>query len=229
MSKSVRVGEGDAGGLAMVAEQGAETGRGHACAACRSFQRDEQRGSTWIGPFQPQIVIEQLDGFRRQRKEAKFTAFAANANLCFGKQCVVPIQSQHFGRPQPLQEHQTHDGQVARCTEAGPEARHLIHRQRDNVALGRLYTYPAYHHARPSQAHWPTPQEGLMKASGNLAGSVREVVTQGAVDDGGAVVDGGGGWPWLLAGLETHILEQGRFGEVVVGNVAGVMNALPSG
>jgi len=66
-----------------------------------------------------------------------------------------------------------------------------------------------------------------MKASGNLAGSVREVVTQGAVDDGGAVVGRGGGWPWLLAGLEAHILKQGRFGEVAFGNVAGVMNTLP--
>jgi hypothetical protein len=66
-----------------------------------------------------------------------------------------------------------------------------------------------------------------MKASGNLARSVREVVTKGAVDDGGAVVDRGGGWPWLLAGLEAHILQQSRFAEVVFGNVAGVMDTVP--
>ena len=33
----------------------------------------------------------------------------------FGKQRVIAIQSQYFGRPQPLQEHQTYDGQVARA------------------------------------------------------------------------------------------------------------------
>ncbi len=40
-----------------------------------------------------QIVIEQLYGFRRQRQEAKFVAFAMNAKLCFGKQQVAPDRS----------------------------------------------------------------------------------------------------------------------------------------
>jgi len=66
-------------------------------------------------------VIEQLHGFWRQGQEAKFVAFARNAKLCFGKQRVVPIQSQYFGGPQSLQEHQAHDGQVARSAEARPE------------------------------------------------------------------------------------------------------------
>ena len=48
------------------------------------------------GPFQPQIVIEQLNGFRRQRQEASLAAFAAHADLRFGKQHIVPIQSQDF-------------------------------------------------------------------------------------------------------------------------------------
>ena len=34
-------------------------------------------------------MIEQLHGFRRQRQEAKFVAFAAHADLGFGKQHVV--------------------------------------------------------------------------------------------------------------------------------------------
>jgi len=58
-------------------------------------------------------VIEQLNGFGRQRKEAKFVAFTVNAKLRFGKQHIVSIQSQYFGRPEPMQEHQADDGQVA--------------------------------------------------------------------------------------------------------------------
>lgn len=66
-----------------------------------------------------------------------------------------------------------------------------------------------------------------MKATRKLARSVGEVVAQRAVDNAGAVVDGGGRWPRLLGGLETHILQQGRFGEVALGNVGFVMHAFP--
>jgi hypothetical protein len=31
----------------------------------------------------------------------------------------------------------------------------------------------------------------------------------------------------LPAGLEAHVIEQSRFGEVLLGDIAGVMNALP--
>ena len=44
-----------------------------------------------MGAFQPQIVIEQLDGLGSQRKKAKPAAFAAHAELCFGKYQVIPI------------------------------------------------------------------------------------------------------------------------------------------
>jgi hypothetical protein len=36
-----------------------------------------------------------------------------------------------------------------------------------------------------------------MKAASNLAGSVRKLVTQGAISDGDAVIDGGTGRPRL--------------------------------
>jgi hypothetical protein len=58
-------------------------------------------------------VIEQLNAFWRKREEAKFVAFARNAELRFRQQHVIPIQSYHFGGTEPMQEHQTHDGQVA--------------------------------------------------------------------------------------------------------------------
>ena len=108
-------------------------------------------------------------------------------SCAFGKQHVVRIQSQHFGRPQPLQEHQTDDGQVAGGAETGPEARHLIHRQRHDAAFGLLHAQPAHRQPRSAEAHRPAPQEGLMKAAGDLAGSIGKLVTQGAIGDGDAV------------------------------------------
>jgi len=55
-------------------------------------------------------VIEQLNGFWRQGKEAKFVAFPANPKVRFGKQHIVAIQRQYLGGAKPLQEHQTHKG-----------------------------------------------------------------------------------------------------------------------
>ena len=79
-----------------------------------------------IGPFQPQIVIEQLRGFRRQGEKAQLAALAVHAELCFGKQYVFRVQSQNLGRAKSMHEHQAHDGQIACVVEAGPEARYFI-------------------------------------------------------------------------------------------------------
>jgi hypothetical protein len=74
------------------------------------FQNHKQRGSAGTWTFELQIVIEQLNSFWRQGKEAKFVAFPANPKLRFGKQHIVAMQSQYFGGAKPLQEHQTHNG-----------------------------------------------------------------------------------------------------------------------
>jgi hypothetical protein len=78
-----------------------------------------------------------------------------------------------------------------------------------------------------AKAHRLAPQIGLMKASSDLAGSVGELVAQGAFGDGDAVIDGGAGGLGLLAGLESHIIQQGGFGKIAFGNGSGVMNTLP--
>jgi hypothetical protein len=87
----MRVGEFDAGGSTMMAEQGPQSRGGHAGSAGGAFQRDEERACAGIGPFQPQIVIQQLYGFRRPRQEAKFVPFTPNPELGFGEQHVVSI------------------------------------------------------------------------------------------------------------------------------------------
>ena len=101
--KAVGVGNLDAGRLAMMAKQGAQTRGRHPGAAGRSFQRNEQSGGRGCGPFQPQIVIQQLNGFRSQRKKADLIALAAHADLGFRQQQIVPIQIQDFVGAESLQ------------------------------------------------------------------------------------------------------------------------------
>src|SRR4029077_590762 len=85
VSETMRVGEVNASRLSVIAEQGTQTRSGHACAARSSLERNEQRGATKIGSFQPQILIDKLNGFRCQGKKTQFAAFAADAELAFGK------------------------------------------------------------------------------------------------------------------------------------------------
>jgi hypothetical protein len=83
----------------------AQSGGSHAGAACGALEHDEQCGGAGIGPFQAQIVIDQLRGLRRQWEEAQLVTLAAHAELTFGKQHVLRIKSQYFGRAKPLHEH----------------------------------------------------------------------------------------------------------------------------
>ena len=66
-----------------------------------------------------------------------------------------------------------------------------------------------------------------MKAVGDLAGGIRELVADGAIRDRNAVIDGGTGRPGLPAGLEPDVIQERRFGKVPFRNVAGVMSTLP--
>ena len=50
---------------------------------------------------------------------------------------------------------------------------------------------------------------------------------QGAIDDGNTLVDRGARQLAILAGLESHIVEQCRFGESIFGDLIGVVNTLP--
>src|SRR5580692_2560273 len=70
-------------------------------------------------------------------------------------------------------------------------------------------------------------QEGLMKAVGDLTGSIGELIADSTIGSGGAVVDGGGGRRRSQARLEAHVIQQSRLGEVRGGDFARVMNALP--
>jgi hypothetical protein len=81
-------------------------------------------------------MFAQLNGFGSQWEEARLLAFAPHTDLRFGQEDIVTIQIQHFFRPQPFQQHQSDDGQVARGSGTGPEPRDFVHRQRPMVRLG---------------------------------------------------------------------------------------------
>src|SRR5258708_8360145 len=58
-------------------------------------------------------------------------------------------------------------------------------------------------------------------------GSGREEGEEGAVGDGDALIDRGSAELGLLAGLESHVVQQSGLGERILGNGIGVMNTFP--
>jgi hypothetical protein len=70
-------------------------------------------------------------------------------------------------------------------------------------------------------------QVDLVEAGGGLTGSIGELVPDSAIGTSHAVVDSGRRRWRLLARLESDVVEQGRIGKVCLGDVTGVMNALP--
>ena len=103
MAEAVRVGFGDAGGLAMMAKQRAQAGGGHAHSARPALERNKESGAAVDRPFQAQIVFEQLDRFGSERQETNFAALAADADLCLRQNEIFPIKGQHLARAQSLQ------------------------------------------------------------------------------------------------------------------------------
>ena len=152
---------------------------------------------------------------------------ARHPKLPFGEQHIVTVQGHHFGGAESLHQHQADDGQVASVSKTGPEARHFIDRERNDVEPGFPHSESAQLEPGPSQAHRPAVQEGLMEAVRDLTWSIRELVADSAIGSGGAVVDGGARRRGLQSGLEAHVIEQSRLGEVRGRDFARVMNALP--
>jgi hypothetical protein len=60
-----------------------------------------------------------------------------------------------------------------------------------------------------------------------LVGRVRKGDTQGTIDDGNALIDGGTGQLAFLTGLESYIVQQRRLGEGIFDDDVSVVNTLP--
>src|ERR1019366_50825 len=106
---------------------------------------------------------------------------------------ILPVQIPRLWRPQPLQQHQAHDGQIARVTEAGPESRHLVYGQWHDGPLGLPHPQATHRGNRPAEAHGRAPPVAYLKPWSHLTGSAREGGAQGAIGNGTALVDGGAG------------------------------------
>src|SRR4051794_32540505 len=66
-----------------------------------------------------------------------------------------------------------------------------------------------------------------MKSARDLTGHVLELVAQRPIRERDSGIDGGPGRLWLPAGLEMHVIQQCRFGEISLQNFAGAMHAPP--
>src|SRR5580700_4597415 len=102
-----------------------------------------------------------------------------------------------------MQEHQADDGQVARISKTGPESRHFIDRERDDVEPWFLDAQPAEFEPGASQAHRPAMQVNLMEAMRYLTGSIGELIADSSIGTGDAIVDSGGRWRRLPTRLEA--------------------------
>ena len=60
---------------------------------------------------------------------------------------------------------------------------------------------------RPTKTHGLSLQEHMMKAAGDLAGSIGELVTEGTVGRGDAGVDRGAGRARVLSGLKSDVIQ----------------------
>src|ERR1017187_9086166 len=66
-----------------------------------------------------------------------------------------------------------------------------------------------------------------MKAAGDLAGSIGELVPEGAVGGGDAGIDRRAGRSRVLSGLKSDVIQQHGFGKVTFRNVTGMVNTRP--
>ena len=227
VAESVRVGLSHAGGTAVMTEQGTQPRGGHTPPPGPPLEADEQRRTTVEGPLQAQVVIQQLDGFSGQWQPTRLTPLASHAHLRFRQQQVVAIKREYFARAQAIQEHQTYDGQISRSAEAGPKVGHFVRRQRDYYAFRRLHAQSAQRRTRPSGAERRGPPIAVLKAGDERNLCVREREPQSAFGNPHAAVEAGGGGPRLLIGLEANIVEQGGFGERLLGDRRGMVYPHP--
>ena len=121
---------------AMVAEEGAQSGGCHGPSPPTAFQGDEQGRGVGERPFQPQIFFKDLDHFRRQRQNAFLVPFAEDSHVCFGELQILDLKSQHLARAQTVQQHQAHQGEIAKGAKAAPELGDFLSREWHNDALG---------------------------------------------------------------------------------------------
>src|SRR5256885_10071771 len=121
MPESMRIGLRNLAGDAMMAEQGAESGRGHGLSTMAAFEADEQRKRVSVRPFQPQIILQDVDDWLGQRQESLLVSLTEDAHLCRGQLGILELKGQHFKRPPAIGQNPTPYRQDAKGTKATSE------------------------------------------------------------------------------------------------------------
>src|SRR4029450_8707847 len=125
------------------------------------------------GPFQSKIMIEQLECVVCERQDANLGAFAGYTDLRVADEQVIDIQCQDFTRAEAVQDHEAHDGEIARVPEAGTEAGDLFYGQWRNDAFGSPYSQLTQGWAPSSDAEWRTATIPVLQVRGRLGHGIR--------------------------------------------------------
>ena len=132
MAEPMWVGVRNLASEAMMAKQRAESGRSHSPPALAALEGNEQERGVGKRPFQPQILFQNPDHFLGQRQKAFLVAFPEDSHLGIGQLEIVELKSQDFARAHPIEQHQTHQGQIAEGAKAAPELVDFLCRERHN-------------------------------------------------------------------------------------------------
>ena len=150
-----------------------------------------------------------------QRQHTRFIPFADNSNLRISELKIFHLEREGFTGTQAIQQHQTHQSEIAKRMKAVPERGDLLGGERHNNSLGLLQAQPQRYGAT-----WPAVTErGSLRisalevglAGGNLCAQVESIQ---AMQDDQAVIYGLGRGLRLLVELIADVIEQGRFSDL---------------
>ena len=119
-----------------MAEQRAESSRSHGPTPAAALQGNEPGGGVGEGPFQAQIFFEDLADFLGQGQEALLVSFAEHPQLRLGEAEILPPQRQDFAGAQAIEQHEAHQGEIAKGAKAVPELRDFFSREGHDDAPG---------------------------------------------------------------------------------------------
>jgi hypothetical protein len=80
----------------MAAKKRAKPGRSHGLSPVPAFQADEQRRRVGQGPFQPKIVLQDIDDFTGQWQDTRFVPLAGDAHLRIGQLKIFELKRENL-------------------------------------------------------------------------------------------------------------------------------------
>jgi len=91
-----------------------------------AFEADEHRTGVGDRPFHAQIVLQSFDDFLRQWQESLLVSFAEDTYLRISQMEIVKLESQDLAGTQTIEQHQAHQGEIAKGVKAAPECSDVV-------------------------------------------------------------------------------------------------------